>query len=154
DCGDDPGQPGTPTDQQHRSQRSEQPAGADDRRLRCPGGADQAQFPFEADVSRDGLGGYRLTCHVRTFFPGSHTEVQPPQLRLMLMIVKDHEKKACGFISVTWITVRAHVSALPGPYCGVATVSAGVPARLGRPAHALRAFRWPRRKDAGGRYGG
>jgi len=32
----------------------------------------------------------------------------------MVMIVKDHEKKACGFISVTWITVRAHVSGLAG----------------------------------------
>ena len=38
----------------------------------------------------------------------------------MVMIVKDHEKKAWGFISVTWITARAHVSALPGPYAGVA----------------------------------
>jgi len=27
------------------------------------------------------------------------------------MIVKDHEKKAVGFISVTQITARAHVSA-------------------------------------------
>ncbi len=90
----------------------------------------------------------------RTFFPGSHTEVQPPQLRLMVMIVKDHEKKAVGFISVTWITARAHVSALPSAFCRVATVSARGPARLGRPAHALRAFRWPRRKDAGGRHGG
>ena len=68
DCGDDPGQPGTPTDQQHCSQRSEQPAGADDRGLGCPGGADQAQFPFQADVSWYDLGGDRLTCHVRTFF--------------------------------------------------------------------------------------
>jgi hypothetical protein len=32
------------------------------------------------------------------------------------MIVKDHEKKARGFISVTQITARAHVSALPSPY--------------------------------------
>jgi len=38
------------------------------------------------------------------------------------MIVKDPEKEACGFISVTWITVRAHVSALPGPHGGAATV--------------------------------
>jgi hypothetical protein len=34
----------------------------------------------------------------------------------MVMIVKDHEKKAVGFISVTWITARAHVSALSGSY--------------------------------------
>jgi len=40
----------------------------------------------------------------------------------MVMIVKDPEKKACGFISVTWLTVRAHVSALPGPHGGAATV--------------------------------
>jgi hypothetical protein len=45
----------------------------------------------------------------------------------MVMIVKDHEKKACGFISVTWITVRAHVSALPGPHGGVPTVYTGSP---------------------------
>jgi hypothetical protein len=60
----------------------------------------------------------------------------------MVMIVKDHEKKAVGFISVTWITARAHVSALPSAFCCFATVSARGPARLGRPAHALRAFRW------------
>ena len=30
----------------------------------------------------------------------------------MVMIVKEHEKKARGFISVTRVTVRAHVSAL------------------------------------------
>jgi len=29
------------------------------------------------------------------------------------MIVKEHEKKARGFISVTRVTARAHVSALP-----------------------------------------
>jgi hypothetical protein len=43
------------------------------------------------------------------------------------MIVKDHEKKAWGFISVTWITARAHVSALPGPHGGVPTVYTGSP---------------------------
>jgi hypothetical protein len=41
------------------------------------------------------------------------------------MIVKDPEKKACGFISVTWITVRAHVSALPGSHGGAAIVYTG-----------------------------
>ena len=45
----------------------------------------------------------------------------------MVMIVKDHEKKACGFISVTWITVRAHVSALPGRRGTAATVYTCVP---------------------------
>ena len=33
----------------------------------------------------------------------------------MVMIVKDHEKKAHGFISVTQDHRDAHVSALPGP---------------------------------------
>jgi hypothetical protein len=32
----------------------------------------------------------------------------------MVMIVKEHEKKAHGFISVTRIAADAHVSALPG----------------------------------------
>jgi hypothetical protein len=41
------------------------------------------------------------------------------------MIVKDHEKKACGFISVTRITVRVHVSALPGPHGVAAMVYTG-----------------------------
>jgi len=56
----------------------------------------------------------------------------------MVMIVKDPEKKACGFISVTWITVRAHVSALPGrtavprPY-----TTGGPPPSYGRRAHAV-----------------
>jgi hypothetical protein len=54
------------------------------------------------------------------------------------MIVKDPEKKACGFISVTWITVRAHVSALPGPHGGVATVyTDGRPRSYGWPTHAV-----------------
>jgi hypothetical protein len=35
------------------------------------------------------------------------------------MIVKEHEKKARGFISVTRVTARAHVSALPSTYLGV-----------------------------------
>src|SRR4249919_258640 len=38
----------------------------------------------------------------------------PTRLGLMVMIVKEHEKKARGFISVTRLTARAHVSALPG----------------------------------------
>src|SRR5215831_16931212 len=62
----------------------------------------------------------------------------------MVMIVKDPEKKARGFISVTWITVRAHVSALPGPDGGVATVSAGGPRDVGAgPRMPLLPFRWP-----------
>ena len=56
----------------------------------------------------------------------------------MVMIVKDPEKKARGFISVTWITVRAHVSALPGPHGGAATVyKPAVPQSYGRRAHAV-----------------
>lgn len=56
----------------------------------------------------------------------------------MVMIVKDPEKKACGFISVTWITVRAHVSALPGPHGGAATVyNRRSPQSYGRRAHAV-----------------
>ena len=56
----------------------------------------------------------------------------------MVMIVKDPEKKACGFISVTWITARAHVSALPGSHGGAATVyNRRSPAKL-RPARACR----------------
>src|SRR6266516_2694696 len=64
------------------------------------------------------------------------------------MIVKDPEKKACGFISVTWITVRAHVSALPGPHGGAATVyNRRSPAKL-RPARMpLCASRLPPWKD-------
>jgi hypothetical protein len=62
----------------------------------------------------------------------------------MVMIVKDHEKKAWGFISVTWITARAHVSALPGRYAGVAAVSAGGPPRnWAGPGMPVRAFRLP-----------
>ncbi len=56
----------------------------------------------------------------------------------MVMIVKDPEKKACGFISVTWITVRAHVSALPGPHGGAATVyNWQSPQSCGQRAHAV-----------------
>jgi hypothetical protein len=56
----------------------------------------------------------------------------------MVMIVKDPEKKACGFISVTWLTVRAHVSALPGPRGGAATVyNRRSPQSYGRRAHAV-----------------
>src|SRR6266487_3958176 len=59
----------------------------------------------------------------------------------MVMIVKDPEKKACGLISVTWITVRAHVSALPGPRGGAATVyNRRSPAKL-RSARACRCAR-------------
>jgi hypothetical protein len=62
----------------------------------------------------------------------------------MVMIVKDHEKKAWGFISVTWITVRAHVNALPGRHGDAATVYTGgrCEATAG-PRLPLRAFRWP-----------
>jgi len=56
----------------------------------------------------------------------------------MVMIVKDPEKEACGFISVTWITVRAHVSALPGPHGGAATVYNRRPPAQLRPARACR----------------
>jgi hypothetical protein len=50
----------------------------------------------------------------------------------MVMIVKEHEKKARGFISVTRVTARAHVSALrrfvPRPVMLVwAGTSAAVP---------------------------
>src|SRR6266516_5208435 len=38
----------------------------------------------------------------------------PQRLGLMVMIVKEHEKEARGFISVTRVAARAHVSALPG----------------------------------------
>jgi len=75
----------------------------------------------------------------------------------MVMIVKDPEKKACGFISVTWITVRAHVSALPGPRGGAATVynrwspgKATVGTRM--PLCASRSPPW--KDDTGRRHGG
>jgi len=73
------------------------------------------------------------------------------------MIVKDPEKKACGFISVTWITVRAHVSALPGPRGGAATVynrrSPGkATAGVRMPLCASRLPPWP--DDTGRRHGG
>jgi hypothetical protein len=74
----------------------------------------------------------------------------------MVMIVKDPEKKACGFISVTWITVRAHVSALPGPHGGAATVynrrSPQATARARMPLCASRLPPWP--DDTGRRNGG
>jgi hypothetical protein len=72
------------------------------------------------------------------------------------MIVKDHEKKACGFISVTRITVRAHVSALPGPHGGSAMVYTGGPREAtGGMRTPLRASRLPQRKEeAGRRHGG
>jgi len=56
------------------------------------------------------------------------------------MIVKDPEKKARGFISVTWITVRAHVSALPGPHGRAAAVyNRRSPGQsYGRRAHAVK----------------
>jgi hypothetical protein len=37
------------------------------------------------------------------------------RLGLMVMIVKEHEKKAHGFISVTRIAADGHVSVLMGP---------------------------------------
>jgi hypothetical protein len=72
------------------------------------------------------------------------------------MIVKDPEKKACGFISVTWITVRAHVSALPGSHGGAAIVYTGCHREATAvPRTPLRAFRLPPwKKDAGRRHGG
>jgi hypothetical protein len=66
------------------------------------------------------------------------------------MIVKDPEKKACGFISVTRITAR-DVSALPGPPAGVAIVyTSGSPRSHGWPAHAVAPFRLPRCKEGVG----
>jgi hypothetical protein len=75
----------------------------------------------------------------------------------MVMIVKDPEKKACGFISVTWLTVRAHVSALPGPRGGAATVynrrSPGkATAGVRMPLCASRLPPW--KDDTGRRHGG
>ena len=74
----------------------------------------------------------------------------------MVMIVKDPEKKACGFISVTWITVRAHVSALPGPRGGAATVynrrSRKATAGARMPLCASRLPPW--KDDTGRRHGG
>ena len=69
DSGDDPVQHRGPAYQQRGGQRGEQPARADDRRLRRPGGADQPHLSLEADVCRSGGGCYRLRCHDRTFFP-------------------------------------------------------------------------------------
>src|SRR5215510_3426174 len=44
--------------------------------------------------------------------PGFAYGGTPQRLGLMVMIVKEHEKKARGFISVTRVTTPAHVSAL------------------------------------------
>jgi len=69
----------------------------------------------------------------------------------MVMIVKDDEKKACGFISVTWITARTHVSALAGPHGGVAIVyTGGSPRSFGWPAHAVAPFHLPRCEEGVG----
>ena len=66
----------------------------------------------------------------------------------MVMIVKNHEKKALGFISVTWATTRAHVSALPGPHRGMAIVYRPVaPAKLGWPASAVARAGLPQWKE-------
>jgi hypothetical protein len=66
------------------------------------------------------------------------------------MIVKDHEKKACGFISVTRITVRTHVSALPSYRGGAATVDTGRPPQsYGRPAPAVARVPLAAVEDAG-----
>jgi len=72
------------------------------------------------------------------------------------MIVKDPEKKACGFISVTWITVRAHVSALPGPPAVWRRYTPVVPATLwlARACRCARSARHGGRKTVGGRHGG
>ena|SRR5215470_3832455 len=73
----------------------------------------------------------------------------------MVMIVKDHEKKASGFISVTWITVRAHVSALPGPHGGAAMVYTGglreATGSVRTPLRVSRLPRWKRPACHGGR---
>jgi hypothetical protein len=68
------------------------------------------------------------------------------------MIVKDPEKKACGFISVTWITVRAHVSALPGPRGVPRPYTTGGPRKAAAGARMpLCASRLPPWKDDTGR---
>jgi hypothetical protein len=73
----------------------------------------------------------------------------------MVMIVKDHEKKAAGFISVTQITARAHVSALSSPYAVSSPYLPVLPATLGRPLLSLSALRLsPWNEDAGRRHGG
>jgi len=63
------------------------------------------------------------------------------------MIVKEHEKKARGFISVTRVTARAHVSALPGLLPGRVPAHPGP--RVGPVAG--RAFPGPRRASWRGR---
>jgi hypothetical protein len=72
------------------------------------------------------------------------------------MIVKDPEKKACGFISVTWIIVRAHVSALHGPQGVVAIVYTSCPREAtAGPRTPWRAFRLPPwQEDVGRHHGG
>jgi hypothetical protein len=68
------------------------------------------------------------------------------------MIVKDHEKKAVGFISVTWITVRTHVSALPGPPAVWRRYTPGGPRdAMAGPRMPLRSIRSPRWKEDGRR---
>jgi len=71
------------------------------------------------------------------------------------MIVKDHEKKACGFISVTWITARANVSALSGPYAVSWPYLPVLPRSAAGPLLSLSALRLsPWKEDAGRRHGG
>jgi hypothetical protein len=71
------------------------------------------------------------------------------------MIVKDHEKKACGFISVTQITARAHVSALSSPYAVSSLYLPCSQRRWAGPLLSLSALRLsPWNEDAGRRHGG
>jgi hypothetical protein len=73
----------------------------------------------------------------------------------MVMIVKDHEKKAVGFISVTQITARVHVSALSGPYAVSDRSCLWSPRSWAGPRLPLRALRLsPWNEDAGRRHGG
>ena len=69
----------------------------------------------------------------------------------MVMIVKDHEKKTWGFISVTWITARAHVSALPGRTAAWRSYTPAIPRQaMAAPAHAVAPFRLPRCREGVG----
>jgi hypothetical protein len=71
------------------------------------------------------------------------------------MIVKDHEKEALGFISVTWMIARAHVNALPGQRGAADRIHRWSPANPTAGSRApLCAFRLPPWKaDTGRRHG-
>ena len=68
DTGDGPGQDGGAAHRLRSVERTEQPAGSDDRCLGRPGGADQPQFPFKPDVSWACDGDpTSFSCHDRSF---------------------------------------------------------------------------------------